>query len=80
MVADKVLSAKDVEVEVVEVVEVAWTTCRILPPPEAVAHFKPVAVELSATSICASDPTAKRATVDAAVALIRSPLAVNSVG
>jgi hypothetical protein len=53
---------------------------KVRPPLEGVAHFKPVEAVLSATSIWSLDPTARRATVDAAVALIRSPLAVRSVG
>ena len=53
----------------------------ILVPENAVdvgvAHFKPVAVELSATSICASVPTAKRAST--VVKVNRSPLVVSGV-
>jgi hypothetical protein len=36
---------------VVVVVVVAPTTCKTLPPPEAAAHFKPVASALSATNL-----------------------------
>jgi hypothetical protein len=45
-----------------------------------VAHFNPVASAESAVRTVAFAPTPRRATVDAAVALIRSPFVVNSVG
>ena len=44
-------------------------------PPEAAAHFRPVAAVESAVKTCPFVPTAKRAGVSAAVAAIKSPFA-----
>ncbi len=48
---------------------------KVMPPAAGAPHFKPVAVELSAMRTVSLAPTAKRATVSAAVAAIMSPLA-----
>jgi hypothetical protein len=66
---------------VVLVLESVVVLSSVIPPPLAgVAQANPVAAVLSATSIWLLVPTGRRATVDAAVALIRSPFVVRSVG
>lgn len=53
----------------------SYVAASISPPPEALAHFTPVASAESATRICPLVPTASREAVFAPVPTAKSPFA-----
>jgi len=74
--SDRPVSAKVVDATVVEVLYVAFTTCKTFPPPAGEAHFRPVGeTELSAVKTVPFAPTVSLANVSAPVPTIKSAFA-----